>query len=100
MIIVTGTAKLTDDGWAIALPAMKEMLSKTREEPGCLSYDYARDLEDPSIFRAIEKFKDKEALKAHFTAPHMADFRAALAQAKPEDLVISVYDANELDMAL
>ena len=98
MIVVTGTAKLTEEGWKKALPAMEAMIAASRQEEGCIEYAYGRDLLDPSIFRASEKFKDLAAFEAHFAAPHMATFRAALAEAKPTDLVIEVFEATKVTL--
>lgn len=99
MIIVTATARLTEEGWTIAEPAMKDMIKATLEEDGCIDYVYARDLNDPAILRVTEKFADMEALEKHFAAPHMAVFRSALAKAGPQGMVIDIHEAEKVDFA-
>ncbi|MEV7794354.1 putative quinol monooxygenase [Streptomyces sp. NPDC087512] len=46
----------------------------TREEPGCLWFDWSRSVDDPSEYVLVEAFRDDEAGAAHVQSAH---FRAA-----------------------
>ncbi len=54
-----------------ALPCIEA----TRQETGCISYDLTQSLTDPDTLIFVERWKDKDALKAHFKQPHMAVWR-------------------------
>ncbi|MGN0136874.1 antibiotic biosynthesis monooxygenase [Anaerotignum sp.] len=41
------------------------LAEETRKEPGCLSYDLAKDETEDTVFYFIEKYKDEAALEAH-----------------------------------
>ncbi|SDQ20113.1 putative quinol monooxygenase [Actinopolyspora saharensis] len=46
----------------------------TRQEPGCLWYDWSRSVDDPNEYVLIEAFRDSEAGAAHVASEH---FRTA-----------------------
>lgn len=46
----------------------------TRSEPGCLWFDWSRNIEDPDEYVLVEAFRDEEAGGAHVRSDH---FRAA-----------------------
>jgi quinol monooxygenase YgiN len=62
-----------------------------RAEEGCIEYGLVVDVDGfgpnqaplgPDTFAFVEKWKDEEALKLHFTLPHMTDYRE-----KSKDLI-------------
>ncbi|MEO1101695.1 MAG: putative quinol monooxygenase [Pseudomonadota bacterium] len=94
MIIIEASARIPDGAWDSAKSAMEAMILASREEEGCIEYAYSLDILDTSVMRIIERWKDMDALKFHFATPHMATFRAALAELAPSDLSIRMYDAE------
>jgi quinol monooxygenase YgiN len=67
------------------LQAFRANVPAVRAEAGCIEYGPAIDLEDgpgfqkkygEDTFVAIEKWESYEALKAHFTTPHMVAYGA------------------------
>lgn len=81
MIAVLGTFRLPVDTQAEAVVAMREVVAATLQEAGCRAYAYAQDVTDPELFRVTELWDSREALGAHFAAPHMVRWveqRAAL----------------------
>ena len=100
MIIVEGSARIPEGAWDQAIAAMETMITASREEAGCIEYAYSRDLFDPNLLRIIERWQDKAALVSHFAEPHMAVFRAALAEVGPQDLQVRMYEADPEPMPL
>ena len=100
MIIVEGSARIPEGAWDTAIAAMETMIKASREEAGCIEYAYSRDLLDPNLLRIIERWQDKAALVSHFAEPHMAVFRAALAEVGPQDLQVRMYEADPEPMPL
>ena len=80
MIIVLATARLGEGAFEQGFAAMEAMIKASNAEPGCISYAYARDVLDPAVLHIVEKWDDDAALAAHFSMPHMAQFRQALAR--------------------
>lgn len=94
MVIVMGTARLAPGEIDRLLPDMREQLAATRVEDGCESYVFARDVLDPDVLQISERWRDNDALAAHFHTPHMAKFNAAIGAAKVMSLRVKAYDEN------
>lgn len=80
MIIVTGTIELDPSGIDKARAAAAEMMTETHKEAGCHVYEFSQVIGSDTVFRVYEEWEDMEALTAHFHAPHMVTFRAAMAE--------------------
>ncbi len=80
MIIVSGEIELQAANAAGMMDAAKTMMAETRREDGCLSYTFYQSLENPGVFRVFEEWESLAHLQAHFEAPHMAVWRAALGE--------------------
>lgn len=52
----------------------QEFTQATRGEPGCLWFDWARSVEDPTEYVLVEAFQDEESGIAHVSSAH---FKAA-----------------------
>ena len=75
MIVVTGTFRLPPESIVAGREAMARIIAASRAEPGCIAYAYAEDVLEPGLFRVSEAWETREALSAHFEAPHMAEWR-------------------------
>jgi quinol monooxygenase YgiN len=53
------------------------LVGPSRAEPGCIQYDFHRNVEDPSVFMFCEAFISQAALDAHIATPHFQAFAAA-----------------------
>ena len=80
MLIVLAKATLPEGTLDKARDAIATMVEASRAEEGCIAYTFTTDVLDPAILHIIEKWQDDEALKLHFSTPHMAAFQAAIAE--------------------
>ena len=53
-------------------PLYKELVAKTKQEPGCVAYDLFIDQNDPGHFIFIEEWINKDALNAHCRSEHFS----------------------------
>lgn len=95
MIIVMGTVRVPVENIGAILPAMERVVSATRQEPGCISYAYAQDMLEPGLIHIAEKWRDRDALAAHFKAPHMAAWVAERADLGLYDRQIRCFETDE-----
>jgi len=54
------------------------MMAATREEDGCIEYEFSEVIGEPGTMRIFEIWESVEALEAHFGAPHMTVWREAM----------------------
>lgn len=50
----------------------------TRNEPGCLWFDWSRSLDDPTEYVLVEAFRDGDAGAAHVQSEHFATAQRTL----------------------
>ncbi|MGJ8536200.1 MAG: putative quinol monooxygenase [Parasphingopyxis sp.] len=94
MIIVEGWVRMEAGELDRLHDAAVTMLEETRKENGCISYAFARAIEDPDVMRIAEVWESQEALSAHMQTPHMAAFNQALGGAKILGVSVKSYPAE------
>ncbi len=75
MIYVIATIASVPGKAAELIAGARHCIDATRREEGCISYDYVQDTEKPDTVMVIERWSSREALAAHFKAPHLAQWR-------------------------
>ncbi len=55
-----------------------EFTKATRNEPGCLWFDWSRSVADPSEYVIVEAFLDQDAGVAHVTSAHFKEAQRTL----------------------
>ncbi len=94
MLIVTGLITIAPEDAGAAREAALEMMAETAKEDGCISYRFYEDIGAPGVFRVYEEWQSDAALEAHFAAPHMARFRAALGELKLISRAVEAFEAT------
>jgi quinol monooxygenase YgiN len=56
----------------------REFTQATRDEPGCLWFDWSRSIDDPARYVIVEAFRDDDAGAAHVQSEHFATARRTL----------------------
>jgi quinol monooxygenase YgiN len=49
---------------------VEEFTNATRAEPGCISFDWFRSVDDPNLYVQVEAFEDAAAGEAHVGSEH------------------------------
>ena len=94
MIIVTVEVGVEEGAIEQVKSALATMETASRAEPGCDTYAFSVDLNDPGMVRIIEKWKSMEDLEAHFKMPHMATFQEAVGSLAPKSLEVKAYEVD------
>ena len=76
MIVVIGEFRMPVARRTEAIEAMERVITATLKERGCIAYSYAEDIRERGLFRVSEQWESREALAAHFAAPHMKRWQA------------------------
>ena len=72
--------------------AFLDIIPKVEQEEGTLVYTLHRSQKDPTVFLFYEKYKDKDALKAHSSTPHFQELFGILAPLLDGNPEIEMYD--------
>ena len=81
MIVIAGRARLHAAEVEGATRAGSEMAATSRDEPGCIDYRFAIDIDDPLVVQIVEQWESAEALDAHFATPHFQAFSEVILRA-------------------
>jgi quinol monooxygenase YgiN len=96
MIVIAGHVALDPAKREPAIAAAREMMEETRKEQGCISYTFSADLDEPGRFRIFEEWEDDEALRAHFTSPHLARFQQAVGGLGVREMAVQRYEVSKV----
>lgn len=97
MLIVAAEVSIEAGATDAVKEELRTMETESRKEPGCQTYAFSVDVNDPETLRITERWDSMGDLEAHFKTPHMAAFGAAMAQIKPKGMDVKIYEiAKEL----
>jgi len=54
--------------------ALRGLREGSRAEPGCITFDVARGIDDPNVYFLYEVWTDQAALDAHYTTEHFQQY--------------------------
>ena len=96
IVIVTGDVVARPGAFDALFAETRAHSARSRTEPGCLSHDSFQDPDNPNRIVFVERWRDSQALQAHFKTPGIAQLRAAFAEHCDERGTIQVYAATEV----
>lgn len=67
-----------------------DLIKKTREEDGCISYNLYQSIENSTDFIFYENFKNQESINAHASSEHFKKFEKAFATLVSKDPIIAI----------
>jgi quinol monooxygenase YgiN len=100
MIIVHGVFPIRADSRQRALKLMEDMAMLSREEPGCLTYEFYAALSSETEFLLFQEWESIEALQDHFETPHMETFLTELPDVLDGEIVTRRYEVRSRDRGI
>ncbi|MAZ45401.1 MAG: hypothetical protein CMD74_01690 [Gammaproteobacteria bacterium] len=97
MIIVHGTIPILSIHRDKALELARKMVDATRQEKGCISYDFYVGLSDPNTLMLFQEWENMESLMNHFQTSHMEHFLRELPNVVSGDIITRRYSVESLD---
>ena len=97
MIIVHGTIPIKPDCREQALQLARTMADATREEFGCISYDFYVGLSDPNTLMLFQEWETMDALMDHFQTEHMETFLERLPEIVSGEITTRRYAVQSVD---
>jgi quinol monooxygenase YgiN len=75
--------------------AMLGAAEQAREHDGCVSFVFAEVLEDPGHFLLVQRWRDQDALDAHYRSSSFAEYQQAIAPLLVRDTELQVDRVTE-----
>ena len=74
MTVVLAVTWVARDGESETVAGLlRQLMSLSRAEPGCLQYDAHRNTDDPNTFFLFERYADQAAFDEHAASPHFQE---------------------------
>jgi quinol monooxygenase YgiN len=93
MVIVIGKIRASSGQEAVVERAVERVIAQTANEAGVVEYSFFQDSQDRRSFTILEVWDEADALAAHSSSEHLAEFRATVYPAL-EHRDVRVYDAE------
>ncbi|MBW3518773.1 putative quinol monooxygenase [Flavobacterium sp. NKUCC04_CG] len=77
---------------ARVLEASKDLVAQTRQEPGCIFYNFYQSTENPSDFIFYEKFQNQEAIQKHNETDYVKKFLLTVKESSQIDVEMELFD--------
>ena len=97
MIIVHGSIPIRHDCRDEAVQLARTMAEATREEVGCISYDFYIGLADPNTLMVFQEWESMDALMAHFQTGHMETFLERLPDLVSGEIITKRYAVQSVE---
>lgn len=98
MIIVTGHAIAREGSQEQMQRLAVEHVERSRTEPGCISHQVSRDVQQPRRFVFVELWKDMDALQQHFQVEASRQFARSMAQLSESQPHLAIFEANSINL--
>jgi len=93
MIIVLATMVVKPEKKGALAPLTLELILKTRNEDGCISYELLSKTDNENTQTFVEKWESMDALKLHMQTPHFLNFGEKTKDFFIGDMNIEIFDA-------
>ncbi len=94
MLLVAIEFRVAPDDRSRFAEIAEALTDPTREEEGCLFFEFWSDLGGTGLFLAHEGWESPADLERHRTTPHVAAFKAAATEIDARAVTASYYDAT------
>ncbi len=74
----------------------KDLVTETRQETGCISYDLLTSTEDEDLLVMLEKWEDIESLNAHMETDHFKKFGETIERFLTKEIEVKSYSVDSL----
>jgi quinol monooxygenase YgiN len=78
MIFITAKFKVRPEHADHWVEITADFTGRTRQEPGCLWFEWSRSVEEPDVYVLIEAFRDDQAGAAHVQSAHFVAAQQSL----------------------
>lgn len=78
------------------MPYVTDLVEHSREEPGTVRYEVARDLTDPNLLRTLEAYEGAAAVEAHTDSAPYRRFVEALPELTDGEIETRQFETDDV----
>jgi quinol monooxygenase YgiN len=96
MLVVHATFPIDPNHRDRAVELMRDLAEQSRAEEGIVDYRVNTDIDDPDLFRFVERYEDEAAFGAHVETEHFREFEAALPELLDGEPTVTRFDIESV----
>ena len=97
VIIMQGSIPIKSGQFDVALAMARDLVMATRNEAGCITYEFYRGLSDPDTLVIFQEWETKDALVNHLSTPHVEAFLRRLPEISDGGITTRRYLVQEVE---
>eukprot|EP00999_Lentomonas_sp_LEN2_P000688 NODE_1682_length_771_cov_20.468944_g1633_i0.p1 GENE.NODE_1682_length_771_cov_20.468944_g1633_i0~~NODE_1682_length_771_cov_20.468944_g1633_i0.p1 ORF type:complete len:248 (+),score=69.87 NODE_1682_length_771_cov_20.468944_g1633_i0:77-745(+) len=74
-VVLSGDARVQSEKRTEAISAVRALVSASRREKGCVKFEWAQSLSDPTLLVIYECWETENDMDAHLDSDHVRDFK-------------------------
>lgn len=74
---------------------MRDMITASRSEKGCVEYSYSEDVLEPGLIHVKEIWESRDALRIHFQSGHLKIWRSTWEALGIFDRKLMLYEVGD-----
>ena len=94
MIIVTAIMKVKTGNKNAFISEAQDLISATRKENGCISYNLLSSTENENVLVMLEQWKDTDSLNKHMETEHFRQFGDTIKHLLAKEIDIQSYSVE------
>jgi quinol monooxygenase YgiN len=95
MIIVTAMMYVKPGNKDVFILEAKDLITATRQEKGCISYDLLASTEDEDVLVMLERWEDMDSLDEHMETKHFKQFGSTIEHLLAKEIDIKSYSVED-----
>jgi quinol monooxygenase YgiN len=96
VLVLAGSVRIDPAKRNDVVDATIEVMQESRRLPGCISFVFAADLEDPGVLHVFQEWESPEALNRHLTAPRVEAVRLRLGSLGVREIAVQRYSISSV----
>jgi quinol monooxygenase YgiN len=96
VLVLAGSVRIDPAKRNDVVEATIEVMQESRKLPGCISFVFAADLEDPGVLHVFQEWETPEALNRHLTAPRVEAIRLRLGSLGVREVAVQRYSISSV----
>jgi quinol monooxygenase YgiN len=97
VIIMQGSIPIKSGQFDVALAMARDLVMATRDEAGCITYEFYRGLSDPDTLVIFQEWETMDALVNHLSTPHVEAFLRRLPEISDGGITTRRYLVQEVE---
>jgi quinol monooxygenase YgiN len=96
VLVLAGVVRIDPAKRDHVVDATISVMQETRTLPGCISFVFSEDLEDPGVLHVFQEWESARAFQDHLATPRLESFRLQLGSLGVREIAVQRYEIRSV----